>query len=301
MRRLVMLASTVNILALAAGSQSLAAQSLPRTDPTWEHCINDNRQYDAEDSIQSCTTLLAGKSLTSADRFDALASRSLALLRSKDYRGAIADLDRALPLTPQARARAWVLSVRATSKFVTGQKGPALIDANAAIAADPTLWTAYSARSDIRNESGDKRGALSDADRANQINPQSAANRNQACWLRAADLNVELAKAAEDCNAAVQLAPKEATFYDSRAMVAVRLGRWQDAYDNYSAAIQLDQKMASAWYGRGLVLSRARAGDGGVADFAKAAALDPKIAETYRTRGLVPSPANGSPATVPSV
>ncbi len=297
MRTFIMLVAGAHI-ALAAGAQAVAAQTLPRTDPRWERCRNLGSQFEDAESVRNCTALLTILGISDQDRYDALMSRAYSMTQLQNFAAAIADLDTALPLAQGASARAEALIMRANARSLSGQSIQAVLDADDAVAADPGSVRAVYGRAVIREQQGNFSGALTDADRANQLVPHFAEARNQACWLRAAQLNTELEKAAEDCDMAVQLAPQVGTFYDSRGMVALRLGLWQEAYDNYSAAIELEPNEASGWYGRGLVLSRVRAGDSGASDLAKASALDPDIAEVYRLLGLVAGQTAGlSPPT----
>ncbi|MGH6958479.1 MAG: tetratricopeptide repeat protein, partial [Caulobacteraceae bacterium] len=109
---------------------------------------------------------------------------------------------------------------------------------------------------------------------------------NDRCWARA-QAGRELRAALADCDKALQLSPGKAYFLDSRGLVDLRLGRFDDAIVDYTAAIQ-GGVGPSSLYGRGLAELGKGEKAAGEADIAAAQKLDAKIGATYDRLGLRP-------------
>ncbi len=74
---------------------------------------------------------------------------------------------------------------------------------------------------------------------------------NSRCWARAM-LGIELDKALDDCNEALDRQPKNAVFLDSRAWVRLRRGELRDALADYDRALGIKPDQAWSLYGRGI-------------------------------------------------
>lgn len=118
-------------------------------------------------------------------------------------------------------------------------------------------------------------------------NPHMPQVLNSRCWARAL-LAQELDQALADCNAALKMQPKTASFLDSRGLVHLRQANYDKAIADYDAALRLEPKIAWSLYGRGLAKLRKGQSAAGQADLAAAAALAPKIAERAAKLGLTP-------------
>jgi tetratricopeptide (TPR) repeat protein len=109
---------------------------------------------------------------------------------------------------------------------------------------------------------------------------------NSRCWARAL-ANVDLDKALDDCNAALDAKPKRASYLDSRALVRLRQDDLRKAMADYDAALELDPKMAMSLFGRGVTHLRLGDKARGLADIAAAKALRPAIEEEAKRNGIV--------------
>lgn len=168
-----------------------------------------------------------------------------------------------------------------------GQAERAIADYDAAIRADPDFGMAYWGRAGVNAELGHFDLAVADSRRAVALEPDHPDTQNYLCWhLAIANQALDEARAA--CEASLQLRPDDPATLDSRAMVALRQGRFQDAWDDYDAAARLDAETASFVYGRGLAALRLGRTAEGHADLARAAELDPSIAATYASYGMRP-------------
>jgi tetratricopeptide (TPR) repeat protein len=202
---------------------------------------------------------------------------------------ALADFDKALQIgIADPAERAFIHYFRGLSRMM--EKRPVesqIADYDAAIQLDPTLTRAYLDRGDAMMQLGRPEDAARDYDIVTAKAPRYAEGLNSACWVRAAHLKREFAKARALCDQALALSD-EANYRDSAGLVALQEGRWQDAWTHYDKAVAADAKMASARYGRGVAAKRlGRPADAKV-DIAAAAALDASVAGKFAGYGQTP-------------
>jgi len=112
--------------------------------------------------------------------------------------------------------------------------------------------------------------------------------RCRARALSGSDLPLALA----DCNEALKHAAKSSPFFaeisDSRALVLLRLGRYDKSIADFDASLKIEAKDAWSLYGRGLAEMRTNQAPAGQADIAKARALSLKITDRFAKFGLLP-------------
>jgi tetratricopeptide (TPR) repeat protein len=114
---------------------------------------------------------------------------------------------------------------------------------------------------------------------------------NSRCWVRAIE-GADLAFALKDCNAALKRAPKSSPFYatvaNSRGLVFLRMGDYEQSLVDYNASLKINPKNASSLYGRGIDKLRKQRTADGDADIALATAIRPQITEEFKRRGILP-------------
>jgi tetratricopeptide (TPR) repeat protein len=81
---------------------------------------------------------------------------------------------------------------------------------------------------------------------------------------------------------------KSAAYRDSRALVYLRLGKYDKAVGDYDAALAMEPKEASSRYCRGIARTRQGHAAEGQADIAEAVAQSPKVADFYTRHGITP-------------
>jgi tetratricopeptide (TPR) repeat protein/S1-C subfamily serine protease len=151
----------------------------------------------------------------------------------KRYKEAAAAINKAIELSPRA---AFYLN-QGIVRNDLGDKQGAIDDFNQAIKFNPNLALAYYNRGIVRYELGDKQGAIDDFNQAIKINPNLA----QAYYNRgnARDDLGDKQGAIDDYNQAIKFNPNLAQAYGNRAYVYYQLGDKQKAREDLQRAAQL--------------------------------------------------------------
>lgn len=280
-------------------------------------------QGPAAQSKNESIVVASGQSIATAEPRDAegFSRRATASTARQNYASAIADLNRAVELAPsEARYR----YQRGMALWEDRQSDLALADLNEALRLKPDFVPALLARAQLRAGT-DLAAATADLEVADRALPKEDVQHleignayeeadvlpaalvqyskwidthkrtdvrmpgalNSRCWARAL-LNQELDAALADCNAAVRLEPTAPAYLDSRALVYLRLGKYDKAIADYDAALGMDPKSASTRYCRGIARIRQGHATEGQADIAEAVAHAPKVAELYARHGITP-------------
>ncbi len=163
------------------------------------------------------------------------------------------------------------LSARLALAIREGRPAEALPSLDAAIAASPDSRGLRIARGQARALAGQSEAAREDFAAVRTAANGDLAWLNNLCWAQGV-AGFDLETALSDCDAAIAAAP-EAAFIDSRAMVLMHLGRFEEAKRAYDTALEHRPYMSASLFGRGL--ARIALGDPeGQADIDRALALD---------------------------
>lgn len=234
-----------------------------------------------------------------------------------EVRRAIADLDRAIAITPDVATYRW----RARLHDEIGARDEALADLVAAQKLDPsaddTVWQLamlqvdrgekdsalamvqeridgggkgksqmISLKAMVLGRAGDRDAAMTAIDQAVAASPGNAGLLNNRCWLKGT-LNVALDTALKDCTRSIELSDSTTAALDSRALVYFRMNRLDDAMADLTAALDTSPEQASSLYMRGVI--RGRQGNAGAkTDLAAARAFSPRIDDDYKRYGIMP-------------
>ncbi|WP_310486712.1 tetratricopeptide repeat-containing serine protease family protein [Chamaesiphon sp. VAR_69_metabat_338] len=196
-----------------------------------------------------------------------------------DYKGMLADMDRAIFLDSQ---NGRLYYTRGVAKSLLGNRD-AIADYNQAIAFAPNESAAYNNRGVTKSDLGDKKGAIVDFDRAIALDANDAKpyyNRGNA----KAQLNSPKT-ALVDFDKAIALDPNLAPAYLSRGTTKSLLGDTKGELADFNKAIALDPNYTAAHYNLGLAKSTSGDKKGAIESFNRAIALNPKDAEPYSDRG----------------
>ena len=267
------------------------------------------------DPAASAADADAGDKLT-ADEF---ARRGAASLARKEAAAALADLDRACALEP---GNATFFVTRASVHLALKQPDKALADFDTALRLDPGQAEARMQRAGIHYFRKERDATLDDlATLDRTLPPQSQLRMGMAlmyesldmpaqalaqwndwipahrhdialehawngrCWTRV-ELGIELEKALDDCDEAVDADPKNASYLDSRGWVYLRLDKLPKAKADFDRS--LAARPAGAWslYGRGVTSLRLGETAQGLADLAEARKAEPDIDARIKRAGL---------------
>jgi tetratricopeptide (TPR) repeat protein/S1-C subfamily serine protease len=199
----------------------------------------------------------------------------------KRYREAEVAINKAIELSP----RAGFYINRGVVRNELGDKQGAIDDYNQAIKINPNYAQAYYNRGIVRNELGDKPGAIDDYTLAIKINPNDAEAYNNRGVVRK-DLG-DKQGAIDDYNQAIKINPNHAEAYSNRGVVRYELGDKQGAIDDFNQAIKINSNLALAYYNRGGVRSELGDKQGAIDDYNQAIKINPNLALAYNNRGLV--------------
>lgn len=239
-----------SLAAIAAfGGSQAAMASMTEGGDGWETCVKDNKIPPAE-RIAGCTQVIDAGIWEGENLGLAKALRGLAKAQNQDFNGALADLDAALVLRP-------------------------------------TDTEALMTRASVYGALKRPDDQIGDFDKVLAIRPRAGEALNGRCWTRA-ELNRELDKALADCNAALKLIPNSPAFLDSRGLVHLRAGRWDDAIADYTSALEGAPKQPWSLYGRGIAKLRKGDKKGGKADLAAGKASWDGIEAAFDAYGIKP-------------
>jgi predicted aspartyl protease/Flp pilus assembly protein TadD len=250
----------------------------------------------------------------------AYARRGAASAQRQDFARALADLDRACAMAPQVPE---YFVRRGVVHTFMQQEALALRDFDQALQLDPAQSEARLRRAWLRaSKSKDREGTLADLQALNKSLAPQAYERlelarlyerldleeyaipqwdlwinahphdvmlanalNARCWARTM-LNIELGKALDDCDQAIDLASKNGSYYDSRAWLRLRQGELRKALADYESALKLRPNSAWSLYGRGIVRRKLGEAQPGQADIEAARKLTPSIDAEAGRHGL---------------
>ena len=255
---------------------------------------------------------------------DAYSRRGAASASRGDFASALADVDRACALAPTSAS---FLAQRAAIEFALRQPAKARQDIDKALELDPGQADARLQRATARARDKDTDGALADlAVLDKTLAPESPLRVRMGnlymslrapaqavvqfdlwvphhehefqiervlydrCWARV-ELGVDLDKAVDDCDAAVDADSKSGVYLAGRAWARLRNGAPSRARSDFDRSLALRPDHALTLYGRGLARQRLGDAAAGQADLDAARKLDPKIDAEMARRGLdsVPS------------
>ncbi|MFN9401786.1 MAG: tetratricopeptide repeat protein [Dolichospermum sp.] len=197
----------------------------------------------------------------------------------KKYREAAAAINKAIELSP----RAAFYSNRGVVRDELGDKPGAIDDYNLAIKFNPNYALAYNNRGNVRYDLGDKQGAIDDYNQAIKINPNDA----NAYYNRGIVRNQlgDKPGAIDDYNQAIKFNPNYADAYNNRGNARDELGDKPGAIDDYNQAIKINPNYADAYYNRGNARDELGDKPGAIDDYNQAIKINPNYADAYYNRG----------------
>ena len=234
-----------------------------------------------------------------------------------DYRGMLADLDRAIFLDSQ-NARLYysrgvaksmlgnpdaiedysraidlnlkeplVYNNRGVTRFAFGNYRGSIEDYNRAISIDPNLALAYYHRGNAKAALADRRGGLEDFSRAISLDPNLAPayySRGVA-KSKSGDNKGEIT----DLERATAIDPNYTDAHERLGFAKFNSGDFKGAIVSFNRAISLNPKNPETFSSRANARSKTGDDRGAIADYDKSIALNANNAQAYASRGLVKS------------
>lgn len=167
--------------------------------------------------------------------------------------------------------RQGALTRRATAYYRSGDLDRAIADLDAALALRPDAIDIYRQRSAYRREKGESSGGLADLAYALTLQPDFVPAYVDRAWLRASDRDTSGAQA--DFSKAIAVQPDQPRLHLGRGVVAFLAGDDAQAVADFSAVIEATSQAPYAVLWLALT-ERRRPGDGGEALASGLAALD---------------------------
>jgi Flp pilus assembly protein TadD len=199
---------------------------------------------------------------------DDLIASAILKERAGDYRGMVADMDRAIAIDPK---NATLYYNRGVAK--NGLKDPqgAISDYDRTIALKPNDVDAYNNRSIIKSSLGDNAGAIADSNRAIALKPNEAKSYNirGIAKVQSGDLK----GAIEDASRTIALAPNNSWAYLLRSVAKIQSGNPQGGLTDLNRAIAINPQDGSSFQLRGALKSLLKDKPGALADLRQAAKL----------------------------
>jgi tetratricopeptide (TPR) repeat protein len=201
----------------------------------------------------------------------------------EDKAGRFADLDAALKLDPKDSD---ALAAKARLQVETGDNAGAIATLSRAIEAGAGDWRFLATRGIALARTGKSDQAEKDfaAVRAKALGPGQL---NALCWEKAT-AGVALESALADCQAALAKVPDSPAFLDSRALVLLRLNRFDEAIADYDRALAKAPAQSASLFGRAVALARKGEKEKAAAALAAALKTNPKVREEFAAYGVTP-------------
>jgi tetratricopeptide (TPR) repeat protein len=199
----------------------------------------------------------------------------------KKYKEAAAAINKAIELSP----RAAFYNNRGIVRDDLGDKPGAIDDYNQAIKINPNYANAYYNRGIVRYDLGDKPGAIDDFNQAIKFNPNDAL-----AYYNRGIVRSELGDkpgAIDDYTQAIKINPNYDKAYYNRGIVRKELGDNQGAIDDFNLAIKINPNDAEAYNNRGIVRDELGDKQGAIDDYTLAIKINSNYAKAYYNRGIV--------------
>lgn len=192
-------------------------------------------------------------------------------LKSRNFKGAIADFENALKVMPSDTA---ALSGVIKAYLYADDLKNAQKNIDNALKSYPNNPEFILRRGILNNKRGQFEKAVADFNQAIAQNPSNGLLVQIYQNLGATDLRLEAYDSAiKDYNSALELSPRNPSVYNYRGYANYKLGNFADAIKDYNNAIDLDPNNAASYYNRGMTFLKTTEKSKACMDFHKACNL----------------------------
>ena len=174
---------------------------------------------------------------------------------------------------------------RGKSKDILGDFNGALSDNNKAIEINPQYANAYSNRGIVYAKIGKYDNAIADFNKVIELKPKYAevyANRGNV-YSKIGNYDSAIA----DYNIAIKIKPDFPEVLNNRGIYLINLNRIDESLRDFNKAIELNPQFTEAYFTRGSAYAKIGKYDNAIADFNKAIELNPQYANAFFNRGIV--------------
>ena len=212
---------------------------------------------------------------------DSYCNRGLARVLQGQYDQGLADLNKALELTPNDPL---ALYLRGFAHFKQGRTDAAKADYEKALRLNPELGEREGkGQTELDTYPLILQGKAPALAGPAGPSPEGAAHKKQAlAAAQKGDYDTALAEFTK----ALQADPKDTEVYNNRGSIYTFKGRYDLALADFTKALELNPRYARAYYNRALAYYYQGNYDRAIADLTKAIELNPKDPEAYNNRGL---------------
>ncbi|MDJ0798924.1 MAG: trypsin-like peptidase domain-containing protein [Calothrix sp. MO_167.B12] len=177
-------------------------------------------------------------------------ARSGARMGTKDFKGALADLNEAIRLNPEYIESA-AYSLRSRIRSQQGDLKGALADLNEAVSFDPEDTDYLKRRAAIRSKLKDYKGAIADYSKVIRLKPKDTGAIAKLAAIRMQQQDYKGAIA--DLNKIISFNPKNADAIKARGLVRLLQQNYKEALVDFNEVVRLKPEDFDAYYYRGQV------------------------------------------------
>lgn len=199
----------------------------------------------------------------------------------EDAEGRRADIEAALRLDPKSVD---ALALKAHIQRDRGDHAASIASWSAAISSEPDANHLLVGRGITYMLAGQKDLAEKDFAAA-RAHSTLAAEFNNMCWAKAT-AGVALHSALQDCDMALEKKPESAAYLDSRALVLLQLGRFDEAIEYYDRALAKRPTQPGSLFGRAVAWARKGDKSRSDADLTAALKVDPDVQKEFVSYGI---------------
>jgi tetratricopeptide (TPR) repeat protein/S1-C subfamily serine protease len=207
--------------------------------------------------------------------------KALILSKNKQFISAISIYDKLIRERPEASD----YNDRGADKANSGDRKGAILDYDRAIHLNPNYAISYTGRGISKSELGDKKGAILDLNRAIQLNPNFADAYGARGLIK--KVSGDIQGAILDYDRAIKINPRFAITYNNRGAAKENLGDRQGALLDYSSSIEIDPTFAQSYYNRALIKYKLGDKQSTISDLDLAIKINPSFADAYQARSAI--------------
>ena len=217
-------------------------------------------------------------------------ARSRVLAELRDFDAALAAVDRAAAIDPGATSLALKADIlaragRAEEAEKARKAAAAKVDRMLKDLGDPHSPTLVAEKARLLSYGGDHAGALAALGAALRHYTGNTVLLRERCLARVR-WGLELPQALKDCNEAMTNDPDDEQSRVARAILALRMQRWDLAIEDCEAALRSSPKNSHCIHARGLARKAKGEADAATKDLTLARRYDPDIGDAFERFGL---------------